>query len=157
VVTADWALAGGVVTPEELADAVARCKGWRGCPKARGVVAFADGRSESVGESRSRVAIARLGLPTPLPQWEVWNPYGQLVGRVDFGWPPWRVVGEFDGRTKYGRLLLPGQHPGEVVYQEKLREDELRAEQLTVVRWTWRDLTHFATSRPAARPRSALV
>ena len=39
--------------------------GWLGVPDARRVVAFADARSESVGESRSRVAIALAGLPPP--------------------------------------------------------------------------------------------
>ena len=48
--------------------AVRRAKGWPGVPAARRVVAFADGRAESVGESRSRIAIARAGLPPPVLQ-----------------------------------------------------------------------------------------
>ncbi len=41
---------------------------------------------------------------------------------------------------KYGRLLEPGQDPGEVVFAEKHREDELR--ELTgfgMVRLIWSD------------------
>jgi predicted transcriptional regulator of viral defense system len=143
VVVVDAALRVGLDT-DELAEVLGRSGRRPGCSKARRVVAFADGRSESVGESRSRVAIARAGLPAPVPQWEVLDEYGQLVGRVDFWWPRWRVVGEFDGKSKYGRLLRPGQDPGEVVYQEKRREDALRAESVTVVRWGWADLNPFA-------------
>jgi hypothetical protein len=34
------------------------------------VLAFSDGGSESVGESRSRVALYRTGLPKPVLQWK---------------------------------------------------------------------------------------
>jgi hypothetical protein len=78
----------------------------------------------------------RAGLPPPVPQWEVTDDGGPLVGRVDFGWPELRTVGEFDGRQKYGRLLRDGQSAADAVYDEKLREDALRAEGLSVVRWT---------------------
>jgi hypothetical protein len=50
------------------------------------------------------------------------------------------VVGEFDGRVKYGRLLRPGQGPGDAVFEEKRREDAIRDEGWGVVRWTWSDL-----------------
>jgi hypothetical protein len=143
VVLADRALALGLVVPGQLADGVARATGWPGAPAARRVVDFADGRSESVGESRSRVAIAAAGLATPVLQWDV-IAGGRWLGRTDFGWPDRATVGEFDGRVKYGRLLLPGQEPGDVVFAEKRREDAMRAAGLRVVRWTWPDLHRFA-------------
>jgi hypothetical protein len=104
------------------------------------VIAFADRLSESVGESRSRVLLHRLRLPAPDLQVRVLRRDGSLIGRCDFGWETWRTVGEFDGRVKYGRLLRPGQAPGDVVFEEKLREDELRDHRWQVARWTWRDL-----------------
>ena len=58
----------------------------------------------------------------------------------DVAWEADRVVGEFDGRMKYGRLLRPGQDPGEAVFEEKRREDAIRDEGWDVVRWTWPDL-----------------
>jgi hypothetical protein len=118
-----------------LAAAVGRSAGWPGCPAARRVVAFADRRSASVGESRSRVLIRRAGLPDPVRQWEV-RSAGRVLGRVDFAWPELRTVGEFDGMVKYGRLVRPGQTPAEVVVDEKRREDAIRDEDLRVLRWT---------------------
>lgn len=143
VVVADAALARRLVDRADLDDALQRATRWPGNPAARRAIAFADGRSESVGESRSRVAIRRAGLPVPLPQWEVRVGDGRLIGRVDFGWPDLAAVGEFDGRVKYGRLLRPDQQPGDAVYAEKLREDELRSVGLGVARWTWVDLGRF--------------
>jgi hypothetical protein len=154
VVVADAALHAVLADPAAtarlhaaLAHAVARSAGWPGIPNARRVLAFADGRSDSVGESRSRVALARAGLPAPVLQWEVIGRTGRWIGQVDFGWPGLSTVGEFDGRIKYGRLLRPGQSAGDVVYAEKLREDALRAEGLTVVRWGWPNLTDFTETR----------
>lgn len=141
VVVADGALRRRPALSAELEEALARAARWPGSPGARRCLGFADGRSESVGESRSRVAIARVGLPPPVPQWEVDLRGGRA--RADFGWPDLATVGEFDGRVKYGRLLRPGQDPGEVVYAEKLREDAIRATGLWVVRWTWAELDDF--------------
>jgi hypothetical protein len=112
-------------------------------PGARRVIEFADGRAESIGESRSRVAIMLAGLPAPQPQWEVRDDNGMLLGRSDFGWPEHGVLGEFDRRTKYGRLLGAGEEPGDAVLREKLREDAMRAERWGMVRWTWPELDDF--------------
>lgn len=141
--------------PATLAAAAVGATRWPGAPAARRVIDFADGRSGSVGESRSRVALRRAGLPDPVLQWEVRDGDGRLIGYVDFGWPAHGVVGEFDGRTKYGRLLRPGADPGDVVYAEKLREDRLRAEGLTVIRWNWSTLSDFAPTAQRLRTHLA--
>ena len=88
-------------------------------------------------------ALGLATLPPPVPQWEARDADGRLVGRTDFGWPKHGVVGEFDGMVKYSRALT-GQDPAEAVFDEKRREDALRALGLTVVRWTWHDLAQFA-------------
>jgi hypothetical protein len=138
----------------DLTEALERAPRWPGSPAARRAIAFANGRSESVGESRSRVAIAAAGLPAPVLQWEVHAAgTGDLIGRVDFGWPELRTVGEFDGLGKYGRTLRPGQDPVEVLVAEKRREDALRAEDLGVTRWIWSDLRDFAPVAANLRSR----
>ncbi len=140
VVVADAALARGATTSEALSACLARMGSIPGRRAAARVLAFADGRSESAGESRSRVLLQQLGIPAPDLQVEVRRPDGSLIGRSDFGWEDGGTLGEFDGRVKYGRLLRPGQSAGDAVYEEKLREDELRDTGRQVVRWTWPEL-----------------
>ena len=48
---------------------------------------------------------------------------GRLVGRTDFAWPEYGLLGEFDGRGKYLRNLKQGQSVADVVMAEKARED----------------------------------
>ena len=63
------------------------------------------------------------------------------MGRCDFGWPEFKVLGEFDGKKKYGELLRrPGQTAEDVLIEEKRREDRLRSLGWIVVRWMWSDL-----------------
>ena len=143
VVVADDALHRGLVAGAELADALARSPRRHGTAAALRVLAFADGRAESPGESRSRVRMWRAGLPKPDLQVGVTDGAGRSLGRADFGWPEHGVVGEFDGRVKYGRLLQPGEEPGEVVFREKVREDGIRDSGLRVARWIWAELEPF--------------
>ena len=126
------------LTLEELAEVAGRCIGWRGMLQARRAINFLDARSESAGESYSRVLLDRIGIPTPIPQYEVWR-QGVLVGRADFGWEKFRTLGEFDGKEKYGRLLKPGQTAADAVFAEKRREDALRDLGWQIVRWIWKD------------------
>jgi len=153
VVVADSALHLGRVTREDVSAALARAPRRHGTAAALRALAFADGRSESAGESRSRVRLRDAGLPAPDLQVSVDDAGGRPLGRVDFGWPG--VVGEFDGRIKYGRLLRPGQDPGDAVFAEKVREDAIRDTGLRVVRWTWPELDPFGSV--AGRVRRALV
>jgi predicted transcriptional regulator of viral defense system len=137
---ADAALFRRQTSPPRLRECLARMGPVPGVRAATRVLYFADGRSESVGESRSRVAMHRLGLPVPDLQPRVLRRDATEIGRCDFGWEQFRTLGEFDGRLKYGRLLRPGQQPGDAVFEEKRREDELRDHRWEVARWIWRDL-----------------
>ncbi|WP_024793688.1 hypothetical protein [Tomitella biformata] len=140
VVAGDCALRRGL-SPGLLTDTIFAAKGRRGAAKARQAVALMDGRSESVGESLSRLLIAQVRLPEPDLQKHVWGAGGSPLGRTDFHFPGRAVVGEFDGKVKYGKYLKPGQEPGDAVYLEKVREDRIRDTGLVVVRWTWADLS----------------
>lgn len=114
--------------------------GSRGSVRARDVMRFADAASESVGESHSRWLMHGLGLPAPMLQQKFVNGAGEFVARTDFWWPAQRLVGEFDGRVKYGRLLKPGQTVVDVIEAEKRRELALRRLGIWVARWEWSDL-----------------
>jgi hypothetical protein len=142
VVTADAALASEATSPAALADCLAGMGPVPGVRRAARVLAFADGRSESVGESRSRVLLHRLRVPEPDLQVQVRRADGGLVGRCDFGWEQHGTLGEFDGRIKYGANARPGRSPEDALFEEKLREDELRDLGWQVARWTWADLAH---------------
>jgi hypothetical protein len=120
---------------------------WPGVRRARRVVGFLDGRSESAGESVSRVRMFEDGLPIPDLQREIFGPDGRLVARVDFLWDEQQTIGEFDGKIKYGRLVPPGQSIEKVIYEEKVREDALRDLGWHVVRWLWRDLYRHGVVR----------
>lgn len=91
--------------------------GLNGVARARAVAGFLDARSESVGESLSRVRIEEAGLPRPHLQHEVVTRDGRRF-RLDFFWQEFGIVGEFDGTGKYSdrRDLVA----------EKFREDAVR-------------------------------
>ncbi len=154
VVAVDNALHRHLVTHDALAGTLTRSPRRHGAAVAARAIAFADGRAESPGESRSRVCIHRAGLPRPDLQVPVTGADGRPLGRADFGWAGARVVGEFDGRAKYGRMLRPGQDPGDAVFAEKVREDAIRDGGTWMTRWTWSDLDSFTPT--AARLARAL-
>ena len=132
VVAADVVLREGPVDAEELRRLLTVIEFWPGSPTARAALQFASPLSESVGESRMRVLMHRFGLPEPELQAEFFDSDG-FVARVDFHFPSYNTVVEFDGKLKYG-----GASP-EVLIREKRREDRLRALGLQVVRSTWAD------------------
>ncbi len=147
VVSADAALHRGLLTVEELADAADAVSSWRHGSRAAAMTRHADGRRESVGESRCGISVALAGIAV-VPQVEIHEPGGALVGRVDFLVEGTNVIIEFDGRVKYD-----SGDPG-VLWAEKRREDRLRRLGYVVVRITWADL-----ERPgavAAKVRAAL-
>ncbi|WP_431840404.1 hypothetical protein [Gordonia hongkongensis] len=81
-------------------------------------------------------------LPTPRQQVKIFDDHGVFIARVDFLLAN-RVIGEFDGMIKYSGGL--GDEPAwQTVVEEKAREDRLRAQGYTVVRWTWPDLADKA-------------
>lgn len=154
VAAGDAALRVGLAA-EDLDISLGLAAGRPGIARARRARGLLDGRSESVGESCSRVLMQEQGVPAPEPQFQVYDHTGAMVARCDFGWVEQGLLGEFDGKVKYGALLRPGQRPEDVVFREKRREDALRELGWMVIRWCWSDL-----QRPevlAARLRRALA
>lgn len=140
VVVADAAFARDPKAQTRALDRLNTMRDWPGARQAGSVVEFADGRSESVGESRCRVCFREAGLPRPVLQHEVFTPNGRLIGRSDFAFLELRTLGEFDGKSKYLRDLRPGETPGDVVWREKKREDRLREQGFEVGRVVWAEL-----------------
>ena len=134
VVSADAALAAGLITRAQAARLLETIRFWPGSASARAALHFADPRSESVGESRLRVLFDRQGLPAPETQVSLTDRRGKFVARVDFYFREYGVVVEFDGLVKYRDAAA------DVVVAEKRREDRLRERGLIVVRVIWDDL-----------------
>lgn len=115
-------------------------------------VRMADGRADGPGESRGRWLFWRSGFPAPDLQHDVYRADGTLAGTTDWAWRDYGLLGEFDGKVKYGRLLKPNESPGDAVFKEKVREDELRElTRCAMIRLTWPDLDHHEMT--AARVR----
>ncbi len=140
-----------------LASIVEAARGRKGIGIARAALDFADGRSESVGESVSRVRLVAAGVPEPELQVNIFDERGNWVARSDFGWLSRGVLGEFDGKIKY--LGTPEQ-VATAVMNEKRREARLRDLGWTVARWGMSDLARttlrhrievaFSQARPAS-------
>lgn len=111
--------------------------------------------AQSVGETRTRHLFWYFHLPAPVLQYAVYDG-DRLVGITDFAWPEYNLLGEFDGKTKYGRLLKPGETPGDAVFREKRREDDLRdVTGMRMIRYTYGDL--FVPRTTAERTRRRLT
>jgi len=109
----------------------------QGATKARRVIDFATGLADRPGESLSRVTIHQLGLTPPQLQVRLQGASGRWYV-VDFWWPEFNHIGEFDGRFKYSDpRFLQGRTPEQALMEEKLREDDLRAAPHGMSRWGW--------------------
>lgn len=133
VVSADAALRLGRTDEASLAAAVTLVATWPRSGRAKAMLALVDGCSESPGESRCRVELLTHGIEVT-SQFEVRDSGGRLVGRADFRVDGTNVLVEFDGRVKYD-----SGDPA-VLWQEKKREDRMRALGWVLVRVTWADL-----------------
>lgn len=142
----DWAIrvrrrAGEpVTTRDEIRAAADALLLVRGRARLERALAFADGRSESAGESWMRVLIHQLGFEVPELQREYRMPDGRRF-RTDFWWPTIRLAGEFDGRLKYRAGEVRGEREAEdIVTDEKDREDAVRSTGDGMLRCVWREL-----------------
>ena len=147
VVAADCALHNGQMVEPELADAFDVCKHWPGTQEGPAHL-HALRRPSRVPAGVSKPAGASTsGVPSPELQVELCDELGRFVGRSDFDWPAFGVVGEADGEGKYqSRLDL---------LDERRRQRRLEDLGLIVERWGWADLAQF--DEVAARLRRAFA
>lgn len=137
LMAADYALRAGLCTRDDIEGE------WKGLgAQTHGrhiveqVIELADARAESAGESLSRGQLYIHRYPRPLLQ-EPQYVNGRWVATVDFDWG-W-LVGEFDGKFKYGRQFAETvEQAEERLWREKSREDLVRRRK-KVARWGWDD------------------
>ncbi|MDZ5076126.1 hypothetical protein [Nesterenkonia sp. HG001] len=134
-----WA-SGHRLAPEDVEPWTPLIRSRRGSRRWASAWARSDSGAESVGESLTRLRVEDLGFETPETQVEFVLPDGRTA-RVDLFWRSAGIVGEFDGWAKYTRNGVLGHRDvSEVVYEEKVREDGLRALGLGVARFIWTEV-----------------
>ena len=113
-------------------------RGGRGVRQAREVIAFADGRAASTGESVSRLYLRDLGFAAPRLQVPIASPAGTNY-YVDFALDDADAWGEYDGEGKYLAADLRGADTDieTALMNEKMREDWIRGRtQRAFARWS---------------------
>jgi len=137
----DAALRLRLTTERDLRSMRGHQRGWPNIAKADVLLRLADPLRENWLESASAWALHQCGLDVGVPQVNVIDPAGRLVGRVDSLWPELGVVGEADGRGKY-ELGPSGEGSTDVVslmrralHEQREREDRMRDLGLIVIRW----------------------
>jgi hypothetical protein len=134
VVAIDAALLSELTSLPELQQRLVAMGHWRGAARAARAVALADGRAESPLETRGRLRIIGAGFPPPELQVEI-RVRGRLLAVADAWFEEAAVMVEFDGRIKYTDPWR-GRDPARVLWEEKRREDDVRALDVRVVRIT---------------------
>lgn len=113
----------------------------RGSRRALNLLAALDGRSESAGETRTRLLLHSLGMRSFLPQVDIATRAGLF--RADFADPATKIAIEFDGRGKYTDY----RPIEEVLLAERRRENALVEEGWLVLRLEWKHLARPAEVR----------
>ncbi len=146
LVAADGALRAGLATREEIDAAVVAHSRHAGIPGVRELLRFADGRHESIGETRLAHALRLLGYRFRV---QVEYAVGGRVFRVDAELEDEPVIIEFDGMAKYagGRPDPTPEQVRRALAAEKWREDQLRSRGRQVARILWPDLDSLETIR----------
>ena len=95
------------------------------------------GADYSPAESAGRVNMYLAGFPEPRLQTPFYDVDG-FIGEPDYDFEGYDHLGEVDGKFKYFKPeFLRGREPGDVIYEEKIREDRFKALPKKVTRWDW--------------------
>jgi hypothetical protein len=153
LVEIDFLLHEGHTTIEDLRQRYADMMRWPRTLATDLVLRLADGRSESVGETRARFLCWSQHLPAPVPNFPILNALGVEIARVDLAWPELSVFLEFDGRVKYESRRREGESVTDCVLREKQRESLIcEVTGWRCIRITWADL--YRPAEVAARIRA---
>lgn len=144
LIIADSALHEQLLSKEHLVEAVDKLGlNRRGVVTARRVARYADGLSESGGESKARALMIERGWQTPELQIELFDPVepGRPY-RVDYLWrvEDRLIIGEFDGFVKSEKAAEEGKL-AKAQFDERQRESRLSLlDNCRIVRLCWDDL-----------------
>jgi hypothetical protein len=140
VASADYALhrkRPGHVSKEQLLAEWEAAKPLKALARSLRILEFATHLADSPAESASRVNMHLAGFPEPRLQTPYFDVDG-FIGEPDYDFEGYDHLGEVDGKFKYFKPeFLRGRDPGEVIYDEKIREDRFKALPKKVTRWDW--------------------
>ncbi|WP_462418423.1 DUF559 domain-containing protein [Kytococcus sp. Marseille-QA3725] len=122
----------GCATEADLAAVVEKRRHHAGAARFRAAIELVDPSCESVGETRTRLLLRRLGYRVR-SQVEIHDAVGRSLGRADFVVEGEPVVIEFDGEVKYTRY-------GQTAAGDKRRDVAMQQAGFEVVRLQWRHL-----------------
>lgn len=94
----------GLVTPDEVRGFVGRLAGFPGIRQARNLARLIEERTESPGESWTRLRIIDAGFAAPKPQLELLDRDGNLRF-LDLSYPELKLAVEYDGREFHTAVL----------------------------------------------------
>ncbi len=135
------------VTRSQLRGGLVRYFRRRGVVQARRLVALADARAESPGESWTRLVMVDAGLP--VPELQCWVRHeGRDLFRLDLAYPKHRIAIEYDGRQFH--------ESAEQRAHDLARRTWLREHGWTVIVVTRDDFTPAAIERWTGEVRDAL-
>lgn len=128
-------------TLDEVRAIAARTDHWPNTLGVRIAIGLASPKLTSIAESRTFYLLYRESVPLPMPQVDVYDALGKLLGCVDFLWPKHGVFLEFDGRIKYLIYRRPGETLADFLLREKKREERICQETGWIcIRIGWSDL-----------------
>lgn len=125
-----------------LDKAVAACAKRPGARRVASYWPLADGRAESVLETRLRLLLHDAGVPPPRLQWPVTDGTGRVLARLDLAWPGAMLDVEADGGAVHE--LPPALH------RDRERQNQLLDLGWRVRRVTWADVLRTPTKVVAA-------
>lgn len=122
VVLGDWLVRRGYVRVETLVEYCAR-QSRPHARAARRAAAYVRDRVDSPMETRLRMLIVLAGLPEPVVNHELRDPWGTLLRRLDLSWPGLSLALEYDGRHHYSDAE---QWESDVLRREELGDEAWR-------------------------------
>ena len=101
VIRVDALLQATDLKDSDIRASIDRHRGARGIVQLREVVELADNGAESPQETRTRLVLTDAGMRPTHTQINVFDRWGEHIGRIDMGWPEWRVGVEYDGEQHW--------------------------------------------------------
>ncbi|MGV0836819.1 endonuclease domain-containing protein [Mycolicibacterium thermoresistibile] len=135
------------VRAADVTAVIDRHRGARGLVQLRRAVDLMDGGAQSPQETRTRLLLMEAGFPRPRTQITVCDDFGYFIGRIDIGWPEWKVGIEYDG---------PGHWADSAAHAHTIeRVADLEAQNWTIIRLS-RDILRYRSGVFLARVRDAM-